>query len=88
MKKVTRVLYAVFSIISLLMMFFGFYLFISNLGRDDVASFIFLGICIAGFLGLCLIAGFIMYRKNHPKKTAHKEDERSEIEENNHGQNG
>lgn len=81
MKKAAKILYAIFSIISVFMIFFGFYLFIANLGRDNVTSFIFLGVFIAGFLGLSFIASFRLYRNKHPKKIEYKEDKNQQFGE-------
>ena len=72
MKKLGRILYSIFGAVSILMMFVGFYLMISNIGSNWTLFFIFLGVFVAGFLGLSIIAIGIMYRKKHPKTIEEK----------------
>ncbi len=63
-----KALFMVFGIISLLLMFFGFYLALFNFKKDWTQFWIFLAMCVAGFIGLSLIALFnILKKKKEPE---------------------
>lgn len=67
MKKLAKVLYSIFGIISLLALFVGFYMMIQSLGKNNKMTLIWMGVFLAGILGFIIIATIIFIRKRKNK---------------------
>ena len=61
--KITKIIFSIVGVISVLAIFLGFGLMIQNIGKDNFWFLIFLGIFLAGCVGLGTIALIIMFRK-------------------------
>ena len=72
MKKAITI---IIGIVIFLMMFVGFYMMLSNIGRNFQAMLIYMGIFIAGIFGLIMYAVVLMYYRHKKKLEALPKDE-------------
>ena len=71
-----NIFYSAFSIICVLSMAFGIPLMIRNIGRDQIAMFIWMGVAITGFIGLCICA--LILKLDHDKQKKDQGDDNNE----------
>ena len=65
MKILLRILYVIYSIVTVFCIFYGFPLMIVNIGRNQQKVFIYMGIFIFGFLLLCGGAVYILLKRRN-----------------------
>ncbi len=61
--KALCIICTVLGIVSALCIFYGFPLMIVNIGRDQKLMFIYMGVGIFGFVGICVTALLMMLNK-------------------------
>ena len=72
-----RVLVGIYSVVCLLLSFFGFYLLMQNLGKDLKLTIFYAAMLGIGVMGILLYALFIFFRRRREakrRKESHREE--------------